>query len=193
MEEEKRDPHEVLALVVEKAKQAKWFLCEENGGIADAPPLLFGEFANGDGFIAPDLLEGHPTETLPVMLDGLLKGMTEQYGTPKFLWLAYVVEGYCRPTMTEEEMEKVVRGEMEQDYKNNPATDIREGIIATVYPWDGEAVAQTLLYRYDDNGMPVFDDLADFQEVGKTGGGNIPDLFQMFISHCHKVADANNN
>jgi len=193
MEEEKRDPHEVLALVVDKAIQAKWILCEENGGIADAPPLLIGEFANGDGFIAPDLIEGHPTDTLPAMLSGLLEGMTERYGTPKFLWLAYVVEGYCRPTMTEEEMEKAKRGELEEEYKSNPDTNIREGIIATVYPWDGEAVAQTLLYRYDDNGMPVFDDIDESQEVGKAGGGAIPDLFQMFITHCHRLVEAKNN
>jgi hypothetical protein len=191
--EEENSPEQVLAMVVEKAKQAKWILCEENGGIADAPPILFGEFANGDGFIAPDLMEGHPKDTLPVMLDGLLQGMTNQYGTPKFLWLAYVVEGYCRPAMTDEEMEKAQRGEMEEDYKQNPSTDVREGIIATVYPWDGEAIAQTLLYRYDDNGMPVFDEADDFQEVGKTGGGNIPDLFQMFITHCRRVVEAKNN
>jgi hypothetical protein len=95
--------------------------------------------------------------------------------------------------MTDEEMEKTQRGEMEEDYKQNPSTDVREGIIATVYPWDGEAIAQTLLYRYNDNGMPVFDDPNDFQEVGKTGGGNIPDLFQMFITHCRRVVEANNN
>ena len=193
MEEEKRDSYEVLALVVEKAIQAKWILCEENGGIADAPPLLIGEFANGDGFIAPDLIEGHPTDTLPMMLTGLLEGMTEQYGTPKFLWLAYVVEGYCRPTMTEEEMEKAVRGELEAEYKSNPATTVREGIIATVYPWDGEPLAQTLLYRYDDNGMPVFDDPDESQIAGTAGGGVIPDLFQMFIAHCHRVVESKNN
>jgi hypothetical protein len=193
MEEMERDPREVLALVVAKAMEAKWSLCEENGGITDAPPLLIGEFPNGDGFIAPDLMDGHPTDNLPVMLTGLLEGMTATYGTTKFLWLAYVVEGYCRPKVDEEDVETAVRGEMEQEYKTNPATDVREGIIATVYPWDGEALAQTVLYRYDDNGMPVFDDLDETELIGNAGGGAVPELFQTFIAHCRLVADAKNN
>jgi hypothetical protein len=192
MEEEKRDPREVLALIVAQAIGAKSALCEENGGIADAPPLLIGEFANGDGFMAPDFNEGHPTDTLPVMLTGLLKGMTETYGTPEFLWLAYVVEGYCRPEMTDEEAEKATRGEMEEEYKNNPASNVREGIVATIFPWDGDPLAVTLLYRYDDKGMPVFDELTNL-EGNVSRGGVIPDLFQQFIAHCHLVVESKNN
>jgi hypothetical protein len=190
MEEEMRDPKEVLMAVIQKAMEAKYELCLENGGMFDSPPFLIGEFPNGDGFIAPDLMEGHPTDTLPVMLTGLLEGMTETYGTPKFQWLAYVCEGYCKPNI-ETMPDDWQRGAMEQEYKENPLTDIREGIIATVFPWEGAPLADTVLYRYNDNGLPEYEEPLGSAEG--TGGGAIPDIFAQFLAHCHKVVDAKNN
>ena len=193
MEELERDPREVLSLVVERAIEAKSLLCEENGGMVDSPPLLIGEFANGEGFVVPDLLEGHPTDTLPTILSGLFEIMSNKYQTPKFLWLAYVVEGYAKPiaSMTKEDEKNHERGNLENEYKNNPATDIREGIIATVFPWEGDPLSQTILYRYNDSGLPVYDETQHDPSVAKEGA--IPDLFRFFISYCHQVADAKNN
>ena len=81
MEEEERSPQEILSAVVARAMEAKYELCVENKGIVDAPPLLIGELPNGDGFLMPDLLEGHPTDSLPLMLGALGEGMaTLPYG-----------------------------------------------------------------------------------------------------------------
>lgn len=176
--------------VIQKAMEAKYELCVENKGMTDTPPLIIGEFPNGEGFICPDVLEGHPTDTLPVLLTGLLEAMTQTFGKPKFTWLAYVVEGYCKPNI-DEMPEGWERGDMEQEYKENPLTDIREGIIATVFPWEGTPLAETVLYRYNDNGLPEYEEPLGASEG--TGGGTIPDIFSQFLAHCHKVVDATNN
>lgn len=188
MEEEERSPQEILSAVVARAMEAKYELCVENKGIVDAPPLLIGELPNGDGFLMPDLLEGHPTDSLPLMLGALGEGMAnrmENDGSVRWKWLAYVVEGYAKPaTELPTEWE---RGDYETEYKTNPTTDVREGIIVSVFLWDGSAHGATVFYRYDDNGLPVYDtpEMTDDDDKGASLGGAVADLFWAFTQACH--------
>jgi hypothetical protein len=188
--EEIPTPQEVVEFVAEKAKFAKYAWCEDNEGMADAPPLLMGQFPDGSGFIMPDLMEGHPSDTLPKLLSALIEAMEEHNGSAEYSWLAYVVEGYYRP-QTDEMPDGWMRGDLEQEYKTNPVSDVREGIIVTVYPWDGESHAKTIPVSVGDNGLPVFGDISD-EGIG-IGGGVIPTIFEGFRKFCGIKVSAQNN
>jgi hypothetical protein len=189
--EEEMTPTEILSAVVARAMEAKYGICEENNGMTDAPPTLVGELPSGDGFIMPDLMEGHPTDTLPLMLAGLAEGMVENFQSVRWKWLAYIVEGYAKPagSVTEEELANHDRGKYEEEYKTNPATDVREGIIVSVFPWDGTPIGATVFYRYDDRGLPVYDEPETMEAELH---GNIADIFRAFTKACHAYQNAQN-
>lgn len=188
--EEPTNPSEWLIALANKAKEMKYDWCVENEEMSDTPPILFGALATGEGFMMPDLLEGHPTETLPVLLNYLLHKMEEDGGVAKYEWLAYVVEGYFRPADEVADPEGYERGTMETEYKTNPASTVREGIIVTMFPWDGDALTVSVPFGMGDDGLPVFDEMT---EIGSHGGGNIPDIFTAFRQFCEQRNNIRNN
>lgn len=180
MEEEERSPQEVLSAVIARAMEAKYELCVDNNGMTDAPPLMLGELPSGDGFLMPDLLEGHPTDNLPMMLMALAEGMESNYKSVRWKWLAYVVEGYAKPAT--EVPEEWSRGDYETEYKENPNTDVREGIIVSVFSYDGTSTGATVFYRYDDHGLPVYDEPMLGEPVNLEGV--VADIFRAFTQSC---------
>jgi hypothetical protein len=192
MEEEEQTPQELLASVVARAMEVKYEMCVDNNGMCDAPPVLLGELPTGEGFIAPDYNDGHPTDTLPMMLAGLAEAMMGNFESVRWKWLAYVVEGYAKPSenITKEELENHDRGKYEEEYKTNPTSDVREGLIVSLYPWEGTPIGTTVFYRYDDKGLPVYDE-PEFME-GEING-NIADIFKAFTMACKALANAKNN
>ena len=189
MEEEEQTPQEILAQVIARAMEVKYQMCVDNNGMCDTPPVLIGELPTGEGFIAPDYNDGHPTDTLPMMLSVLAEMMVDKFSSVRWNWLAYVVEGYASPSQNGELPEGWHRGMLEEEYKTNPTSDIREGLIVSIYSWDGDTNCVSVFYRYDDNGLPVFDE-AD--EQGETGG-TIADIFKAFTMACHAYDSAPNN
>lgn len=183
-------PSEALLLLAEKAKEGKVAWCEDNGGIADPPPTLIAQFSGGNGFIVPNTLDGDARDTIPVLLEMVVEQMKNLNVMPHLAWVGYICEGYSTPNNDAD----YAHGEMEAEYKNNPATEIREGIIVTVYDWNGNGLAQNILYRYDDHGMPQFsdDDVLEASLPAGTDGGVVSHLFQQFLAYCREVV-ANNN
>lgn len=189
--EEEQTPEQILAQVVIRAMEVKYEMCVDNNGICDSPPVLLGEVATGEAFIAPDYNEGHPTDTLPMMLAGIAEAMVNQFSSVRWKWLAYVVEGYSNPLHQGDKMpEKWHRGFYEEEYKTNPITDVREGLIVSLYSWDGSTNGTTVFYRYNDKGLPVFDDINEMQGVL---AGNIAEIFKAFTMMCHDYDSASNN
>lgn len=176
------DYKEILERIASIARRAKYESCEENNGPTDGPPMLLGELEDGSGFMMPDTLDGHPTEHLPMMLGVLEEGLMEKQGSLRWKWLAYVVEGYASP----DDPKDYERGDMENDYKTNPESPVREGVIITLFPWDGESMNVTHLYRYDDKGVPVWDDEPMYAEET---GGMIPLFFRSFRNYCLAEGD----
>ena len=187
-EEEKQTPQEILAQVVARAMEVKYEMCVDNNGMCDTPPVLIGELPTGEGFIAPDYNDGHPTDTLPLMLSALAEAMVDKFSSVRWNWLAYVVEGYASPSQNGELPEGWHRGMLEEEYKTNPLSDVREGLIVSIYSWDGDTNCVSVFYRYDDNGLHIFDE-AD--EQGETGG-TIADIFKAFTMACHAYDSAPN-
>ena len=73
-----------------------------------------------------------------------------------FSFIALVVEGYFREATSE--TYEHGRGSLAEDYKNNPFTDVREGISLVATDWELQHYYQMAQpFRYDDHGVPVFD------------------------------------
>lgn len=180
------NPTELLARIAETAKETKYELCQEHGGPADGMPVLLGMDSVGTPFMLPDVLEGHPTDNLGIILNLLANKLDEKNETMRWEWLAYIVEGYLNDVPDENFLENHERGEYERDYKNNPASTVREGIIVTLFTWEGESACTTLVYHYGDDGMPVW---LESLETDESPQGLVPEIFGQFRAYCHHEGD----
>lgn len=80
----------------------------------------------------------------------------------KFEFIAVVVEGYGKDLSQEtdpSEVKKMNKGDLEKEYKENPFTDVREGLMMSAVDWDMTGVwGVANMYRYNDTGVPTFDE-----------------------------------
>ncbi len=105
-----------------------------------------------------------------------------------FEFLVIAVEGYAKLEMTPEDFANHDRGAFEKEYKENPFSTVREGLILTAVDWNASAVwSITRLYRYDDHGIPVFDEEPSCQtcEVNpdEEGNGRLPDALLATVGY----------
>lgn len=80
----------------------------------------------------------------------------------KFEFVAVVVEGYGQD-LSEENASTITKtinkGDLEKEFKENPFTTVREGIMMTAVDWEMTGVWGIVnTYRYDDKGVPTFDE-----------------------------------
>jgi hypothetical protein len=80
----------------------------------------------------------------------------------KFEFIAVVVEGYGKDLSEEtdqSEVKKMNKGDLEKEYKENPFTDVREGLMMSAVDWGMTGVwGVANMYRYNDTGVPTFDE-----------------------------------
>ena len=193
---------------MEMIKDAKVRACEENKGHTDLNPMLIigidakhpetGEDAIGGQMVEMCLSNGeHPVDALPKMLSDL-----SESGLTKFHFLMFFVEGFARRVENPNGEKSYAnlyqdteyeRGSLEKDFHENPASDVAEGLIITAYSWTGEGASATQFYKYGDNGLPVYDDEAEFStyEQGNEQQGRVCDVFHKFVKYCHLVEMSN--
>lgn len=167
--------NELMSKIIETAKEMKSELCDEHKGPADGTPIILGVAKGGEPFLMPDILDGHPTDNLALLLQQLSSALKEKHGTMEWEWLAYIVEGYIN-----EDAQEFERGLMERDFKNNPASTVKESIIASLFTWNGENIVQSVTYTYGDDGLPVWDTVMDSDEAI----GIVPFIFTSFRTFC---------
>ena len=80
----------------------------------------------------------------------------------KFEFIAVVVEGYGKDLSEVEDSDvtkQINKGDLEKEYKENPFTDVREGLMMSAVDWGMTGVwGLANMYRYDDMGVPMFDE-----------------------------------
>jgi hypothetical protein len=81
----------------------------------------------------------------------------------KFEFIAVVVEGYGKDLSAETDEAEITKqfskGDLEKEYKENPFTDVREGLMMSAVDWNMTGVWSVAnMYRYDDTGVPMFDE-----------------------------------
>lgn len=188
---------------VEMAKMMKHEACRDNNGHYDLPPFLIAGIAMKDedgeegiagAVVEMDLANGtHPVDVLPKMLSDL-----HEEGLKKFEWLIFIVEGFAKRADThggKTPSDKVPlgddyeRGDLEKDFRENPASEVEEGIIGTLYAWGGQGATLTQFYKYGDDGLPMYeeqtDDMMNYHEADNPQQGRLPDVFHAFVRYCH--------
>lgn len=143
-------------------------VCEHHGGPHDLTAMLHFKFKHLNGYCGAVLAGGHPLETIPMAWQHII-----QDGQPEFMLV--MTEGYASATP----IENYKRGSMEEDFKNNPNTEVFE--IINVHGIDiktGQQADAVVKFHYED-GVPTFDEVQSNMCEGQALEANIPRLFRM--------------
>lgn len=188
----KRDGELMAEDAIFRAKYAKEEMCRAEA-MTDNPPLMLVAYESDEdtpnhevnvecsaelGLSVPYLIALVPLIHEEDVLDAFADALREM-PKHKFGWIFFVVEGYYRSLPVGEEggeAPSYERGEMEDDYKNNPFSDVREALIVYGMNWETDMeLTCHAPYSYDDEGVPVFadetwvcrTDVADDDEGGR--------------------------
>jgi hypothetical protein len=166
--------HDIKALMEDlllRAIYAKTEMCKEEP-MQDSPPLLLVAIESND--TNPDhesCVEFQEEQSLSkpyhIALVPLIhkedvyeayEDVVKSLPISPFDFLILLVEGYTKSDVDMNHADHE-RGALEKDYKENPFSDVREGIMLCGVDWKGTGIWNVAsLYRYNDNGVPVFDD-----------------------------------
>lgn len=142
-------------------------VCAFNKGPQDLAPMLHFRYQHLKGYCGVLLAEGHPLHSIPGAWEQIIRD-----GIPEFVIV--MTEGYAS-TGPRENYQK---GQMEQDFKNNPDSEVMEIInIHGISMKSGEQHTGMVVFRYDDHGQPVFEEPSYSKCEGEALNANIPALF----------------
>ena len=155
--EEQLIVHE-LRRALEFFGEMKASVCRDNSGPVDLPPILHFKFKHMRDFCGLMVSEqGDPIAALPKSWQHILEN-----GVPEIVM--YMTEGYVKKLPKDSNTDKLptghIRGEFEREFKEDPSTDVREAItMQAVDIESGKQFSGMLLYKYDDSGVPEFEDV----------------------------------
>lgn len=152
--------------------------CRENKGPKDLIAMLHLEYENSQNVITP--LHGHPADTLVQIFPHLIEfGKQNDHGNITNMIL--MTEGYAS-TAEKDEVPEYVRGEMEKDFKENVDSKVMEVLnVQAVNIETGEQTSGFVSYKYDDNGLPNFNDPEFVKCEGESLNARLPQIF----NQCH--------
>ena len=184
---------------LQMSKKMKSHFSEQAKGKIDIEPFIVvglditddeGNRVMGGGIVELERENEHPVDALPKLLSKL-----HEEGLEKFAWLCFIVEGYsrCVDKDDKEGLEKLrhqERGELEKEFNEKIDTNVKEGIIATIFSWAGDCITMTSFYKWGDDGLPIYEEEDEDEmlkaDVGRTSEteGRIPNIFDAFIKYC---------
>lgn len=188
MSDNKHSSDFVVTRVSNLAKSRKSDACDVANGIAECNALVLVGY--DDGFVGVEnTLTGNPVETLPEVLNQIA-----QSGLIYWHNLSFVTEAFMRNDIEIQQLNKYKQGDLEKEHKENPATDIVEGILVHTITWEGETNTRFTPYTYNDRGRPVFADPYDaktktFAELASRIGGRGITVLRSFSEYCHTELD----
>lgn len=179
------DLSEFTKAIAIMAQAAKYALCQSHGGPADTPPvMLWHKLENAHREVSGDELEicalpmpSADDETLSapnLFYSALTEGFVK-FGKPAFV--GFVSEAYMR-TMSDKET-KFQRGDLQRAFQDGVTDDINEILSIVCFTTSGEIQHQVIIVKYDDNGLPMYEELSH-QNVN-TKSGAIVDVINDFL------------
>lgn len=191
------DIKEIMEDLLARAMFAKTEMCKDEP-MTDNPPICLivvesddtnpehdecVEYQNDHDLAVPMHLAMLPLIHKEDVLDAYEDVVKALPTTRAFEFVCLVVEGYGEFADKAETIVKnddYERGHLEQDYKNNPFSTVREAVIVTAVDWNGTHLWNVIsTYRYDDHGVPMFDEpiasVSEVSEDNEDGYGRLGD------------------
>jgi len=137
--------------------------CEKNKGPIDLDPFVHVKVKNK--YIGSPLVQIE--ENVYSSIINVCKHIVSTFGTPELI--IFLTEGYCK---TSNSIEDYQRGELEEDYKNNPLSDVSGALVINgVDIYTGIFGSCFINFTYDDFGMPnLSKPMIDYAKNPKIGG-----------------------
>lgn len=145
--------------VVQTTLKAKKALCDFANGPADGDPILIWR-TDDNTHIVP-LPTPNDNFTMAEIITKIYKEVWAELGTP--LLGALISEAYVK-TYREGETPKFTRGEAKNALGIDP--DVSECITIMSFNKEGLITHSVLPYRYDDSGLPQFDEVVHADDIG---------------------------
>lgn len=158
-----------LDVAVHTFCKMKTMMCEREGGPYDLHPMLHFKYKHLKAY-AGIILTGNPLEETPAAWRKIM-----DHGTPEFVML--MVEGYASTNVS-------MSGKMEDDFKENPDSEVREVItVQAIEIKTGRQLTALVPFRYGDDGLPEFDEPKAGPCDGQALEANVPSM----MNHCRKL------
>lgn len=156
---------EELKSAAEKFCMMKREMCRIEHGPQDLAPMLHFKYKHLSvpcGIV----IMGSPFQMVPPAWRKVLDD-----GIPEFMML--MVEGYASKNPTGE------KGSMEDDFKNNPESDVVEVITIQAIEIDtGKQMSCMVEYKYGDDGLPQFGDARIGPCEGAAMNSSVAEMFK---------------
>lgn len=175
-------------LVASLSEIQKQEACLLNRGMADTHSFVSLSYRD-DVMTIEGSQSGNPVQNLPDVLDQVMKT-----GIVKFDALSFTAEVFMRrfdlANRSRDEVNELVdtykRGDLEKEYKENPLSDIIEGLFTVAISWAGDTAYCFTEVKYDDKGQPVYGRMGDDDTPSHLQGAVARTLNDYRI-HCHSM------
>jgi hypothetical protein len=164
--------------LIDAVKRMKEECCLREKGPCDVSSLIHVEVGEQRPVLIPVVGVNDPMESLQTTLGVLLSYFKSTNKGYKFDQIAYISEGYFR--VTSELPQNYKRGEMENEYNNDPTSDICQCLMINIFRWDCSSEMAVIKYGYDDYGKPLFESY----DTNRIAAGNVLDIMRKFRAFC---------
>lgn len=146
---------------VERVKLIKQEACERDGGPSDLMPMLVYHYEeNGKQVVGIFMIQDTQ------LLTPSLNFAEQKWGAPQ--QLVFIADSFIETLTGDEAKDRIPqRGDLTQRFERGDMS-VKEALVVTIADRDGMVLA-TLPYHYDDSGMPVWDEVPDFQDAEPSG------------------------
>ena len=164
-----------------RTMMAKTELCRDRP-MSDAPPIFLVSYRNNDDDDSLTTGIAPLTGSSDSVYDALVEVVNHLEIKP-FYSVTVILEGYIQTLSDDEKTNGVEKGFLENDFKNNPFSTVKESVVICVKDWDSPYhINCVITYTYDDAGLPVYDEPVWSENKSNESGDRMPEVLGMIVN-----------
>ena len=164
-----------------RTMMAKTELCRDSP-MSDAPPIFLVSYRNNDDDDSLTTGIAPLTGSSDSVYDALVEVVNHLEIKP-FHSVTVILEGYVQTLSDDEKTNGVEKGFLENDFKNNPFSTVKESVVICVKDWDSPYhINCVITYTYDDAGLPVYDEPVWSENKSNESGDRMPEVLGMIVN-----------
>lgn len=164
-----------------RTMMAKTELCRDSP-MSDAPPIFLVSYKNNDDDDSLTTGIAPLTGSSDSVYDALVEVVNHLEIKP-FHSVTVILEGYVQTLSDDEKTNGVEKGFLENDFKNNPFSTVKESVVICVKDWDSPYhINCVITYAYDDAGLPVYDEPVWSENKSNESGDRMPEVLGMIVN-----------